>query len=195
MLAGLARIFGVFMGGRIDPANHEDLDLQLLDFRRLSEMIQARNAEHDLWGWKDPGLFLTLRDCYKSLRNPYFVVSFRDVLASSQTQVNGGFLPEMIASLRLTYNHLGHVIDFVEVAAKSGLPLLLSSYERAIGRKDILVEELANFLGIELDEATRQRAICFIDPERGYSPRDGSSLVQRVAVESPRGRGSRDAES
>jgi hypothetical protein len=102
MVAGSLRLLGVPMGDRLEPSNQEDLDILDLvaslqplygedgkpiteNFDRLRALIAGRNEERPFWGWKDPNAHVYISELMPVLRNPHFVVVFRDHFAAAQT--------------------------------------------------------------------------------------------------------------
>jgi hypothetical protein len=168
MVSRCLRILGVNMGERLDERNEEDLDLQHADAARVKEIARERNGRNDVWGWKYPGCHHTIHDWYRALRNPYFVIVFRDVLASAQTELRSGYFDDLLATLATKQEHTAKMLAFAARAATEGYPLMLVSYERSILEPAMLVDQLASFFGLGAGDAARAAAIAAIDPRKGY---------------------------
>jgi hypothetical protein len=169
MVAAVVRRLGVFMGHRFDPRNnHEDLDFQHASTVRVRHLVRFRNEEQDVWGWKYPGTLLTVEEWYRELRNPRFIVVFRDPLAAAQTELRVGEFADPVATLKLKHEHAGRLLQFVERAAAEGLPMLLVSHERALAAREELVDSIASFLDVAADAHLKRAALEQIDPAAGY---------------------------
>jgi len=174
MVARVLRELGVFMGDRMDPrGNEEDLDFQHADAPSVIELARERDAAHDVWGWKYPGAFLTVQDWYRSLRDPYFVVVFRDVLAAAQTELTSGNFDDLIQTTAMKLEHTAKLLEFVSRAANEKLPTLLVSYERAALDGGPLVDALCEFAGLQPTDEARAAAAAAVDQRRGYGRADG----------------------
>lgn len=79
---------GLFLGTRIGEKNYEDLDIlkELPDPalkknfapRKLQNIIDERNEKHDVWGFKIPHASGYVKELSEMLRNPIFVIVFRN---------------------------------------------------------------------------------------------------------------------
>jgi len=180
MVAKMLREIGVFMGSEYAPPdpeydNVEDREFQDLlhrwpiltkeslgeiDFPRelmepLVALIERRNRQHSLWGWKYPGtvLWCLYGGLAKYLRNPHFVTVFRDPVAIFQHEVDKGCIGaadirrETGLSLRWIANQNRHLIEHV---MQSDAPHLLVSYERTMTggeeAREALIETLTAFV-------------------------------------------------
>jgi hypothetical protein len=172
MVAKMLREIGVFMGSeyaRPDPEydNVEDREFQQLlhrwpiltkdsisevDFPReimdpVVELIERRNLQHSLWGWKYPGtvLWCLYGGLTKYLRNPHFITVFRDPVAIFQHQADKGCIPAADIrrkeglSLRWIAKHNQHLVEHV---MQSNAPHLLVSYERTMTGGEEAIESL-----------------------------------------------------
>ena len=158
LVAGLLRIFGIMMGERFDPTNnHEDLDLRQAPVSKLKELIKQRNEKYDIWGWKDPSTIDKIYDIIDDLRNPKFIVVFRDpyAIALSEHKYMGA---DTMAMLERAQKQNQKLVEFARRYSS-----YLISYEKLIRHKDI--EGLAKFCGIELTPEIKERALKFIQPE------------------------------
>lgn len=174
MVAGVAHALGLFIGDRLDPRrNNEDLDLQGADAATVLRVARERDAAHDVWGWKDPGVHRTIAEWYARLRNPSFVVTFRDVLAAAQTELRSENFDDLLAAMIQKQQDSTEILAFLHRAKAEGFPVLLVSYERALGNPAALVDGCAEFLGLSPTDAERDAAIRSVDAVRGYGHADG----------------------
>jgi hypothetical protein len=180
MVSQLLRELGVFMGERFacpdgDYDNAEDQEFQDLLYRRdlltkenvsaadfsahelsaLRVLIEKRNRQHALWGWKYPGTIIWCLHAglARYLRNPHFITVFRDPLAIFQHELDKNSL-EPAAVCKKTgrsFRWIGlqnqRLVDHV---VQSQAPHLLISYERTMtggpSKNQALVESLISFL-------------------------------------------------
>jgi hypothetical protein len=153
MVAGAIAGLGVPMGRDL-PVNIEDpnfnADYTPKTFRDfvdgLPAVVAQRNDEHDLWGWKYPLAARYLGDIAQHLRNPFLVVVVRDPVPACLRQLKGGNgnpMEAVQARVRMEARN----IDLVE---KLQVPTLIVSYERAVIHPVEFLQELADFLRLDL---------------------------------------------
>jgi hypothetical protein len=193
LVARILKNLGVFMGDEFAPSDREyetieDAEFQQLLHRRdllaraeidagdftageiasLRALINRRDADHDLWGWKYPGsvVWYLHAGIERYLRNPHFVTVFRDPLAVFQHELDKDRMEPADARKRggrsfewvgLQYRRL------IEHVAQSDAPHLLVSYERATtggeSAKAALVDALTEFLLPAADGARRTNGL------------------------------------
>jgi len=182
-VAGLLQKIGVFMGEDVDPSNHEDRFLQGQSGESLDKRITQRNREHGLWGWKDPVAIDMVNSFAGKLRNPHFVIVFRDMFATASS--------ELFRRYRERGEHL-HYIEVVQsrplieplvlsefnqqitgaferqqrlyaFVTRSSYPMLLVSYERLLSAPLEFARDAASFLQMDVDNDSLQQAAASID--------------------------------
>lgn len=158
MVAGLLRLMGVFMGFQIDRGNNEDLDFQGAPPERVIELVEERNSMFDLWGWKYPGSIYTIDKFRDHLRNPHFIVIFRDLMASAQSEMAKGIYGFEEGVWRAADQQM-RLADFV---LTSSHPTLTVSYERAVRDDALFVRSLAEFVGLEFPEEDLEKLTLFL---------------------------------
>ena len=166
LIAGLLRIFGLFMGRQIDSWTQEDIAMRTDDLEDLVAIIDNRNKEHDRWGWKCPGSVRYLGALKDYLRNPKFIAVYRDPYA---------------ATLRNVKEHGRDSIECIEEWSREfqlqlqiikgfAVPSLLVSYEMALKKPRLLIEDFAKFLGrTDMDAELEDRLYRYIRPDGGYA--------------------------
>jgi hypothetical protein len=157
MAAGVVRALGINMGERAG-LNHED-PLFLTDERdRLLNRIRMRNAQEEVWGFKVPKATMMLDFYEQYLRNPYYVVVYRNPLAIIDSWLQRGTnSPVGVMERIMAYQNA--TFEFLQ---KTKSPVLMLNYERAVqgaGAKEQTVELMAQFLGIEMTDDLRARAV------------------------------------
>ncbi len=171
-IAGLVRNLGIPFGPDIDEASNEDR--QFLSHRgdrsifreektesRRSEylahatsLIRARNDSNSVWGWKDPLSAEYVEDICSELRNPHFILVFRDVAAIAQRESlvesssSGGKFLAYILNAQSLYSQA------VEFVARHGFPAIAVSYERFLRRPAEGGRSVAEFLGFNTQDAS-----------------------------------------
>jgi hypothetical protein len=175
MLAECLATLGVPMGVPVPPPleqfNFEDPDFQALlqmespgeiGMVALRALILRRNLDHAVWGFKLPMALNSLPVLEEELRNPQFILVFRDIVAiSSREVVSVGF--DAIHAMRRALVWYERVVDFVE---SSGARCLLISYEKALQFPDITLDLLISWCGLEISGPVRQRARATVEANR-----------------------------
>ncbi len=169
MVAGILRMLGLFMGNRVEAGNNEDTEFKDAPSDVIRRRIRERNAAHDVWGFKYPGVFENGEEWIDALRNPFFVFVSRDPLASAQGEVFRRAFDDEFEALRTKVEHQVKMQALLERIMRRGDPLLLISYERALRYPRELVDALGDFVGLEVTDETRERAVGFVEPERGHA--------------------------
>lgn len=190
MAAGILRALGVNMGDRAG-FNHEDPQFLVDDLEKLTNRIRNRNRQADVWGFKIPK-HVHFMDFFESnLRNPYYVVVYRNLLAvaDSWQQRSAGTVADVIDR---TLKYYAMISDHCK---KTNRPVLILNYERAVssdaGKKEA-VQALADFIGIDASGPTLNRAIDMITgdgmgyvnlPEHFFAVTATQSIPERQPLE------------
>ncbi|WP_137702846.1 hypothetical protein [Marimonas lutisalis] len=167
MAAGVLRALGVPMGDKAG-LNHEDPLFLREGEDRLDRAIRTRNKEHDVWGFKVPKASLMLPFLESRLRNPFYVVVYRNPLSivDSWLQRGAGQAQDVLNRIN-TYQQA-----IAEMTATTRAPVLFVNYERAVAddaAKQQVVEEFADFAGIGLTGDLRARAMSMMTGDgKGY---------------------------
>ncbi len=156
MAAGVLRALGVPMGDHAG-LNHEDPVFLTDDLEKQRRNIRTRNKQHEMWGFKVPKASLQLPFYEETLRNPFYVVVYRNSLSvvDSWRQRGAGDTVNVLARIGKYQNAL------LEMVRTTRSPVLFINYERAVADEDSkarLVEEVASFVGIDLTDDLRNRA-------------------------------------
>ncbi|GJL97067.1 MAG: hypothetical protein DHS20C06_08840 [Hyphobacterium sp.] len=194
MVAGALRILGSNMGARQGNGNNEDLDIQeargnvgeLGDpehsaFKeavlRMRPVIEARARLPESWGWKDPHGVLYAKAIEDLLPAPRLICVMRDPQAVAERirLITGK------PSLVTLDETLGLYQRCRAYLADSTAPAALISYEKALVRPELFVEQLIAFCGLSPTQDQIDETIGFCYPERGHAsptnpgwPRDGA---------------------
>lgn len=162
MAAGLLSLLGVAMGKTLSAGSHEDPAFHNHDVAALRKLITERNAEHDLWGWKYPHTLDYLGKIHGQLRNPHFVVIYRDAMSVAQAfqRADGTDLKVALKDAQRRYDKL------TRFCLDCDDPLLTISYEKAINNPNALLRELSRFCGTSMSLDLKARCLQFIEPGR-----------------------------
>lgn len=161
-VAGLLRILGIPMGSKFNAPNHEDLELQRATLSCLKSVIDKRNQEFSLWGWKDP-YFLTsgtINQAISLIRNPHFICVFRGPYSTAIRQ-SSDTKTDLVQNLKIAVNNLNKLVEFVE-NYYSKFPILFISYEKLMLNKEENIRSIANFVGIDLSDTLLDECLKFI---------------------------------
>ena len=157
MVAGICQRCGIDMGTDL-PKNLEDQDFVNKPLEQMIETIGVRNSEKPVWGWKFPRAGSYLPELEKSIRNPLFIVVWRDVLSVAARGIkNTG---EMTKSLRIAHNIQTQNLDFV---TSTSAPVLHVSYEKSIRTPVSLAEDIQAFTGV-FQPFDKEELIEFAEP-------------------------------
>jgi hypothetical protein len=145
MIAKTLGRLGIYLGADIDQSISEDMRLaHALEGApaTLPSIIDAYNAAHDVWAFKRPTAYQTIDP--SMFRNPRLVIPFRDPVAIARRE-----------ELSMTFDFREHLIratrwsaDLAAFALGQSVPVMLVSYEKAIGAPKRFVSDLARFTGI-----------------------------------------------
>lgn len=174
-VAGAVHLLGVRMVEGDYELNSEDYEIVRAYQRNMglghqraaeevSKVIADRNRRYDVWGWKDPSADLYLESVVTGLRNPHFIMVFRNPFDVAQSHVATG-TPGIEVGLDSALNRY---MRYWGLLQKLRCPTLMVSYERTLSDPRGFVSEACAFLGIAPKRAQRLAAEGFIDPEGGY---------------------------
>lgn len=158
-VAGCVRKMGLFIGSDL-PVNLEDTEFSKAG-RVNPQLVKARNAEHDIWGWKFPDAANYLDAIIQPLRNPRFILVTRDLSANANAIAarHGTFdtFRALEAVMLKTQKNLSMINRFRR-------PTLMVSYEKLLLKTDQTVREIAGFLNIGTTEEQIAEAVEFVQP-------------------------------
>jgi hypothetical protein len=156
MAAGVLHHLGVEMGMGDRPNTvFEDVALakamESNDSAALRELIAARNAAHQVWGWKRPSAIQHIDRIRHHFRNPQYIVLFRDILAiAARNQISAR--SDVLSNMDNTLRQYAELMAFVRNCESR---MLLISYEKAMLRPEDVVGAIAALAGV--DDADRLR--------------------------------------
>lgn len=130
----------------------------------VAKLIQERNAQFNVWGWKDPSADLYLESVFCFLRNPHFIFVLRNPLdvALSHVASNTGSIEQGMEQALKRYHNLW------EIMKKLACPTLMVGYERAVSTRSDFVKKVVAFLDISPTKKQMSSAAAFLNPKGGY---------------------------
>jgi hypothetical protein len=158
MIAGVIRAFGFDLGRELS-VNNEDPDFSYRTTEQMILSIKERDKRHARWGWKFPMASVYLQDIVPHVRNPLLIIVARDVVATAigLTRWDGRTKDAAVAEVIETTQ------KNVSLAVQVGVPTLLVSYEKAVLKPSVFIDEMAQFLRVDL-MVDRARLVRFMLP-------------------------------
>jgi hypothetical protein len=126
----------------------------------LQALVQRRNADHDVWGFKHVGAHAHLRRLNRILRNPIFFAILKDPVSVTQRRIGDRSAPFM-GELRLTCDRISR---FVVRLDEADIQVHTLSYTHAITKPGLFVDDVIKRSGLGVTRKRRQGAIEFISP-------------------------------
>lgn len=167
MVAGVARALGLDLGNIGKRKNNEDPRFQSRTFAQMRAAILSRNEERNVWGWKFPAAGNYLPELGNLIRNPYYVVVYRDPVAAALSQARLDRALILRSTRMALHESAANSTINTGLALATNRPCLLISNERAIANPGGLVDDLAAFLGIKSPTGTyREKILAYATPGR-----------------------------
>jgi hypothetical protein len=167
LVAGIARALGLDLGNVGARKNNEDPQFQNRAMDVMRRAIEERNAERDVWGWKYPAAGSYLPELSNTLRNPYFIVVYRDPVAAALSQARRDRQFNRRSSRLAVHESAANNAVNTGLVLASDRPSLLVSNEQAASDPGNLVDDVAAVLGQEPPTGDlRRRILEYISPGR-----------------------------
>jgi len=162
MVAGVLRAMDINFGDEAGR-NHEDRRFLSDNEDELIHLIQLNNSQHNVWGFKVPKASLKVEFYCKYLRNPHFILVFRNITSIVDSRIiRGGVDP-----LKLAQHAINYYNKAVNSLAESRKPLIFVNYESACINKHEFIQDVADFAGIKLNNESSKRAFSIITSDGG----------------------------
>ncbi|MGB5468627.1 MAG: sulfotransferase [Sedimenticolaceae bacterium] len=164
MIAGCLHELGIFMGDQAPPPVYEDMAMSAAveagDIATVQRIVRQYNRQHAIWGWKRPASLHHIADLHATLRDPHYVVVFRDLFAiANRNRISMG--ANLLANMQRSADEYRQLLNFLE---RLRAPCLLVSYEKALRHKEAFVDTLCGFAGLQPPAPVRARAVAFVAP-------------------------------
>ena len=169
MVAGVAEKTGLNIGEALGH-NLEDADFDRTTAEHMQAAIAERNSRLPVWGWKYPSASTYLAGLIPFLRNPRFVVVWRDPLTAAIRSVEDvkrqglRHEAETRRAMQAVEAMVARQMNNVALLKQAGVPALLVSYEKAVRRPQEFIEQLAGFMSMPVPENMAE-VIAFMEPE------------------------------
>lgn len=151
MIARVLSELGIFIGASLARRTSEDLDVKKYvkagDEAGFERFCRLRDAEHPVWGFKNPGFRDHLPLWEKHVRNPRVIFVFRDILAVAQRN-HLALNMDLQEALGLAARSYVKALKRLE---ESQCPALLLSYEKCLADPEFAVARIAEYCGAPLD--------------------------------------------
>lgn len=155
MVAAIMRALGLDMGNDRCGLNHEDPWFLTEDHELLAERIRMRDEENKVWGFKVPKSTLHWRYYEKQLRNPHFIIVFRNPAAVADSWMQR----RTTNNYSSVFKHvMRYYVESCRCMTESKAPIMTVNYERACAQQDEVIEGISNFLGIDVDQSDVSKA-------------------------------------
>ncbi len=162
MVAQALHAIGVPMGKKLS-AVYEDMEIcapmEAGDRTSVREVILRKDEAHPKWGFKRPGAVKYVEQYLSELRNPCFVIVFRDVFAITNRNRLSVKQPPLVGLKSAAQQY----VELVEFCQRQTVPMFLVSYEKALLDKVAFVHALAKFAGVD-GVANLEQGLGAIDP-------------------------------
>lgn len=168
MLAGVLVHLGVPMWGEnYRVPKLEDTDM-IAAIRKgesyFAQLVAQRNTNHEIWGFKFPPVWRHYMPLLqRQLSDPVYLAIYKDPVSVAQRHANVGQAPslEQVRDEALwTLRNINGMLD-------RGVHVFPLSYVRAVVRPSEFVELVAEIVGIEPTAEQAERAIEWIQPNKG----------------------------
>lgn len=111
----------------------------------VEQYIKEQNNKYNIWGFKRPGAFYYINKYIDKIRNPIFIIPFKDILSISLRK-NISIDMDFNDSLRETIKQMNELMQYIY---QNKTPTILFSYEKAILNPDNFVQEIVKLLVLE----------------------------------------------
>ena len=165
MVAQILVTLGLYMG-ECDVNLYEDIPIRRAirerNMKQFRKVVSERNKSYQTWGWKYPESVEVLEEIRKTVRNPFFIFTFRDPLATSLRNLISGN-PDLDL-LKTMQDALNYMTAMTSQIAQTKVPCLPVSYEKALSKPRKLVEKISEFLDFPIQEPHILDAVDQVNP-------------------------------
>jgi hypothetical protein len=157
VVAYVLRRAGYYLGEELGSENHEDLDI-LAAIRNRSQMktiIAGRNQQHKRWGFKIPLAVNHIHWLVDVLRNPIFLVAFRNPVAIAKSLVRRDerYADTTLYKLGSAFEHGLHKMELGAAQVLiAEAPSILIDVDAARGNASRLVRDLTSVFVPDVSE-------------------------------------------
>lgn len=165
-VAGCVRQLGVFLGDRL-PDNLEDPKFSGRP-GEIGKVVGARNADHQVWGWKFPNAVNYLDAISGKLRNSRYICVTRDLTANA---LGIEARHDSFNTLRAIEHAMMNAQRNLSFVMRVRRPTLMLSYEKLALKPEQAVSEMAAFLAMAPSDDLLKAAVENVTPGQYVSQR------------------------
>jgi len=162
-ISGLLSHFGVYMGRSGQAPLFENLKMNKAlrgSNEDVQQVVSKFNREHDVWGFKGNAIPQSYSEVSSMLRNPVYVVVFRDLLAIA----NRAMLSANRDILNIMNRQLKEYQRIIEFVNQRQNYFVLVSYEKLTAYPEAVVSRIARGVDIAPGSDQLSAATAFITP-------------------------------
>ena len=159
MVGTVLNELGVFLGNSHDKAVYEDIQtftaLENENYTAFEELVNKNNSDHEIWGWKRPQSYKYSERYLGRVRNPHFIVLFRDsfsIAMRNSISVHTNVTNNLLAT---AHNNL----ELCKFVANCKAPMLCVSYEKAMSKKLKFMHSLVDYLGLDISLEKQKKVV------------------------------------
>ena len=162
-VAGMLNLMGVHMGGTGEAPLYEDLRMNRAlsaGSSNVEELVKLYDRQRAVWGFKGNAIRQSYAEFATRLRNPVFVVVFRDLLAiANRARLSADRdITDILVRQAAEYQR---IVDFV---ATGGCYCVLVSYEKLTAYPREVAVRVSRHCDLQPDERQLAKAVEFIRP-------------------------------
>lgn len=166
LISGVLRILGIWMGDDLGRQHENNQDFgRAVPLEKKLKKISIYNKKLTKWGWKHPNTVYWIHKVEKKLRNPHYIVIYRNPMDIVLSKVRRG---KHDFSEKLFDIPLAHYKEMHSFLKTNTAPRLYVSFENSLANRESFLDKMAEFVGVELTDDIRQQAYDFINPDKGY---------------------------
>jgi hypothetical protein len=165
LVTAVVRKLGVTMGERLGKQQEDPQFRAEVPLKQMIATIKKRNDEHDVWGWKLPNNVYYISSLLPYLRNPHFIVVFRNPLSISRSSAERDRRVYQTHLLEVPLGHYARIINFLK---KDNSPAALTSFETIIKKPGKFARAAASWIDLKPDAEALQEAKAIVQRNLGY---------------------------
>ncbi|MCW5733905.1 MAG: hypothetical protein KIS73_07265 [Enhydrobacter sp.] len=112
----------------------------------FASIVSEFNQSYDIWGWKLPSLRTDFEWVMRHVRNPCFVITFKEPLSMAMRKISTGHQDNVGRHFKRIFSDYQQLVEF---ATTSKRPVMLVSYDKALRQLDECIAAIAKFGGVE----------------------------------------------
>ncbi|MEP5154747.1 hypothetical protein [Planktotalea sp.] len=168
MISGILRLLGIYMGECTNTNNEDPRFNKRQSVESIRELIGSNNQDYpQQWGWKQPSTYLYYDKVADVVRAPIFIVSYRNILASSASKLKHTDTGDIG---RLVGGYARNYLRIAKLLKEHDGPRILVNYEKVLEDPIALGEALSKrLLGKDLSPEVRGKLEAYCAPG-SYKP-------------------------